>query len=96
MPLSRLGDQQVKIILHPVRNEAVDPRSMAVLYNSRLQCWDLIVVGFARIPQHTKTWGILGNPTTQNRVASTTKRGVGSLWTGRDQGPRAVSIGRVT
>jgi len=38
-----------------------------VFFNSPLQCWDLIVVGFARIPQHTKTWGILANPTTQNR-----------------------------
>ncbi len=34
--------------------------------NAPLQCWDLIVVGFARIPQHTKTLGILTNPTTQN------------------------------
>ena|GEM_PF-1514684 len=46
----------------------------ANLFNSLLQCWDLIVVGFARIPQPTKKQGILANSTTVNRSAPTIKR----------------------
>ena len=49
---------------------------VVIIFNAPLQCWDLIVVGFARIPQHTETWGILANPTTQNRSAPATKRGI--------------------
>jgi len=42
------------------------PKGLPFFVNAPLQCWDLIVVGFARIPQHTKPLGILANPTTQN------------------------------
>lgn len=45
----------------------VNPRLwMNAAPGDRLQGWDLIVVGLARIPQHTKTLGILANRTTQN------------------------------
>ena len=35
--------------------------AVAIVCNSPLHFWDLSVVGFARIPQHTKTWGILAD-----------------------------------
>jgi len=60
------------------RGRQEKPRGVrrAVKFNAPLQCWDLTVVGFARIPRHTKTWGILANSTTPSRSVPAMKRGI--------------------